>query len=44
MAHLYKNQADIRLLQSIDILDQEPRFRAKGLTRLSELVYLLRFQ
>lgn len=43
VVRLYAKHADLKLLQAIDILEQEPRFRAKGLTRLSELVYLIRF-
>lgn len=41
--HLFGNVAKIRLLRAIDILDQEPRFKAKGVTRLRELVYSVLF-
>lgn len=40
---LFGNAADVRLLREIDILDQEPRFRAKGVTCLRELVYSVLF-
>jgi thiopurine S-methyltransferase len=33
----------IRLLHSADILDQEPRFRERGVTRLQEKVYALAY-
>jgi|SRR3989338_2260168 len=38
---LYGEQCDVRLLHEVDILDQESRFRDKGVTRLWERVYAL---
>lgn len=40
---LYERACDIRLLHSEDILDREPRFRDKGVTRLQEKVYMLAY-
>lgn len=40
---LYANYCAIELLHSADILDQEPRFREKGLSRLQEKVYALTY-
>jgi thiopurine S-methyltransferase len=40
---LFGSFAKVRLLEAIDILDQEPKFRAKGVTRLKELVYSVQF-
>jgi thiopurine S-methyltransferase len=40
IAELYRG-ADIHLLHETDILSQEPRFRNKGVSRLSERVYIL---
>lgn len=39
---LYRD-ASIRLLQTADILAQEPRFRDRGVTRLQEKVYALAY-
>ncbi len=41
IALLYAASAKIALLHDADILEQEPRFRAKGVTRLHEKIYLL---
>lgn len=38
---LYGESCDVRLLHETDILDQEPRFRDKGVSRLQERVYAL---
>lgn len=40
---LYGGDCAIELLCAEDILDQEPRFRERGLTRLREKVYLLTY-
>jgi thiopurine S-methyltransferase len=39
---LYEPQLDVRLLERRDVLDDEPRFRARGMTELRESVYALR--
>jgi thiopurine S-methyltransferase len=38
---LYGEVADIRLLASEDVLDQNPRFRQRGLSRMVENIFLL---
>ena len=38
---LYQNHAEIDLLAQIDVLEENPRFQQRGLTRLVESVYLL---
>lgn len=38
---LYEQYFDIRLLASTPVLDENPRFRDRGLTRLEEAAYLL---
>jgi thiopurine S-methyltransferase len=38
---LYAPYAQIRLLEQADILDREPRFRARGVTRMQENIFLL---
>lgn len=38
---LYKGRADIRLIAQHDTLDENPRFRERGLTRLQESIFLL---
>jgi len=40
---LYGNHCRIELLHVADILDQEPRFREKGLTSLQEKIYALTY-
>ena len=40
---LYAPDHAVTLLHRLDILGQEPRFREKGLTRLHEMVYRLRY-
>lgn len=39
MQSLYGSWCDIELIHSEDILDQEPRFRDKGVSRMQEQVY-----
>ncbi|MBN9124422.1 MAG: thiopurine S-methyltransferase [Nitrosospira sp. 56-18] len=46
---LYKNKkskahADIRLLLHEDVLEENPRFQERGLSRLAENIFLLRFE
>lgn len=38
---LYAPYADIRLLEQADILEREPRFKARGVTRMQENIFLL---
>jgi len=38
---LYREYADVRLLAQLDTLDQNPRFRERGLSRLQENIFLL---
>lgn len=38
---LFGPHAEIRLLETIDVLSQNPRFQKKGLTRLQESIFLL---
>lgn len=38
---LYGEAADIRLLASEDVLDQNPRFRQRGVSRMTENIFLL---
>jgi thiopurine S-methyltransferase len=38
---LYQEHAKIDLLEQIDVLEQSPRFRERGLSRLQESVFLL---
>jgi thiopurine S-methyltransferase len=38
---LYGSQAEVRLLMQADILDREPRFKARGVTRMQENIFLL---
>jgi thiopurine S-methyltransferase len=39
---LYDEYFDISLMESAQVLDQNPRFRDRGLTRLEEAVYLMK--
>jgi thiopurine S-methyltransferase len=39
---LFAPHAEIRLLASIDVLPDNPRFQARGVTRLQENIYLLK--
>jgi len=39
---LFEPHCQVTRLQQTDILDEEPRFRDKGLTKLAESVYLIR--
>lgn len=41
VAALYGKNREIRLLAQADVLDRNPRFRERGLTRLQENVFLL---
>ena len=38
---LYGARADIGLLAAVDVLDENPRFRQRGVTRLVENIFLL---
>jgi len=38
---LYREYADVRLLAQLEVLDQNPRFRERGLSRLQENIFLL---
>jgi thiopurine S-methyltransferase len=38
---LYAQYAEIELLKQVDILDREPRFKARGVTRMQENIFLL---
>ena len=38
---LYSPYADVRLLAQQDILEREPRFKARGVTRMQENIFLL---
>ena len=40
---LYGSVADIKVLESRDVLDENPRFKQQGLTRMSEHVLRLCF-
>lgn len=37
----YQHHADIRLLAQLDVLEQNPRFQERGLSRIQESVFLL---
>ncbi len=39
---LFGASHDIELLESVEVLDENPKFRDRGLSRMSEQVYLLR--
>lgn len=41
---LFGNACEVEVLKVVDILAQEPRFQAKGLTRLEEVIYALQFR
>lgn len=41
VAALYHKYAEVRLLTQRDVLDKNPRFRERGLSRLNEYIYLL---
>jgi len=41
VAALYRDYAEVRLLTQRDVLDKNPRFRERGLSRLNEYIYLL---
>ncbi len=38
---LYRDRAEVRLLEQLDVLAQNPRFRQRGLSRMRENIYLL---
>ena len=38
---LYREHAEIRLLAQLDVLEQTPRFKQRGLSRLQENIFLL---
>ncbi len=38
---LYQNHAHIRLLAQVDVLDENPRFQQRGISRLQESIFLL---
>lgn len=38
---LYSAYAEIRLLAQVDVLEQNPRFKARGMSRLQESIFLL---
>jgi len=38
---LYRDHADIRLLSQHDVLEQNPRFQERGLSRMQENIFLL---
>jgi thiopurine S-methyltransferase len=38
---LYREHAEVRVLAELDVLEQNPRFRERGLTRLRESIYLM---
>ena len=40
---LFGRYANIRLLEQVDVLEQNPRFRQRGVTRMQENIFLLRF-
>ncbi len=39
--HLFADEFSIQLLRSLAILEEQPRFKSRGLTQLDEQVYLL---
>ncbi len=41
---LYKSCADLRLLIQTDVIEKNPRFKEKGLSRLHESVFLIQIQ
>jgi thiopurine S-methyltransferase len=38
---LYREYAEVRLLAQMDVLDKNPRFKERGLSRLQESIFLL---
>jgi thiopurine S-methyltransferase len=38
---LYRDRAEVRLLAQLDVLEQNPRFQQRGLSRLHENIFLL---
>ena len=38
---LYGRYAEIRLLKQEDVLEQNPRFKQRGMTRMDESIFLL---
>jgi thiopurine S-methyltransferase len=41
VAALYREHAEVRLLGQFDVLEQNPRFQQRGLSRLHENIFLL---
>lgn len=41
VAALYRKHAEVRLLAQLDVLEKNPRFRERGLSRLRESIFLL---
>jgi thiopurine S-methyltransferase len=41
VAALYREHAEVRLLAQLDVLEQNPRFQQRGLSRLHENIFLL---
>lgn len=41
---LYREHAEIRLLAQLDVLEQNPRFRERGLSKLQENIFLLKLR
>jgi thiopurine S-methyltransferase len=39
---LYRERAEVKLLAQLDVLEQNPRFQERGLSRLEEGIFLLR--
>jgi thiopurine S-methyltransferase len=39
---LYRDYAEVRLLAQHDVLDENPRFKQRGMTRLQENIFLLK--
>lgn len=39
---LYRDHAEIHLIKQVDVLDENPRFRQRGLSRLQESIYRIR--
>lgn len=41
---LYRDHAEVRLLAQLDVLEQNPRFQQRGISRLHENIFLLRLR
>jgi len=44
VTQLYQDHAEIHLLKQTDVLDENPRFQQRGLSRLQESVFLIRIK